>query len=57
VISGNADAGLWMHTGGNATMRDCEISGNDAGVLAHDQGQGTFTGNTLTGNANGAWEI
>jgi len=57
VISGNADAGFWMHTGGNATMRDCEISGNDAGVLAHDQGQGTFTGNTLTGNANGAWEI
>jgi len=39
-------------------IRDCEIrDGSDRGVLVSDQGQGTFTGNTLTGNARGAWDV
>ena len=58
VISGNAFAGVQIKTGGNPTVRGCEIRDNkEAGVFVYEQGQGTFTGNTLTGNASGAWRI
>ncbi|NBT26669.1 MAG: hypothetical protein EBT09_08985 [Actinobacteria bacterium] len=56
VISGNA-LGVDIRTGGNLTVRDCEIRDNLVGVFVHDSGQGTFTGNTLTGNAWAAWRI
>ena len=58
VISGNALSGVQIKTGGNPTVRDCEIrDSKQAGVYFHEQGQGTFTGNTLTGNPSGAWVI
>ena len=58
VISGNGRSGVVILTGGNATVRDCGIRDNrQAGVRVYDQGQGTFTGNTLAGNASGAWYI
>ena len=58
MISGNAKAGVAIVTGGNPTVRDCEIRENGyEAVWVYEQGQGTFTGNTLTGNARGAWDI
>ena len=58
VISGNANAGVDIKTGGNPVVRDCEIrDGKGSGVRVYEQGQGTVTGNTLTGNARGAWNI
>ncbi len=33
------------------------MNGQSTGVFVLEQGQGTFTGNTLTGNASGAWVI
>ena len=58
VIAGNALMGVQIRTGGNPVVRDCEIRDNKGyGVSVLEQGQGTFTGNTLTGNANGAWYI
>ena len=58
VASGSRYAGVEITTGGNPVVRDYEIrDGKQGGVFVHSQGQGTFTGNTLTGNANGAWVI
>ena len=58
MICGNAKEGVSITTGGNPTVRDCEIrDGKSGGVYVYEQGQGTFTGNTLTGNASGAWNI
>ena len=58
VIAGNGLMGVQIRTGGNPTVRDCEIRDNKGyGVSVLEQGQGTFTGNTLTGNANGPWYI
>jgi len=49
---------VWIRTGGDLTVRDCEISDNkEGGVAVHDLGRGTFTGNTLSGNAQSQWEI
>ena len=58
MISGNALSGVEISEGGNPVVRDCQIrDGKSAGVQVYEQGQGTFTGNTLTGNARGAWNI
>ena len=46
--------GAWA----NPLIRKCTIrDSRDAGVRVSDQGQGTFTANTLEGNARGAWDI
>ena len=58
VIRDNTGAGVWIGDGGNPAVRDCEIRDNKAaGVCIWLKGQGTFTGNTLKGNARGAWDI
>jgi hypothetical protein len=58
VISGNAGPGVAIRKDGNPTVRDCEIrDGKSVGVAVWEHGQGAFTGNTLAGNARGAWGI
>ena len=51
VISGNAIAGVWIRTGGNPVVRDCEIRDNLGGVFVYDQGQGTIEKCVISGNA------
>jgi len=58
VISGNGWHGVLTRQFGHPVIRDCEIRDNGrSGVIIEKLGQGTFTGNTLTGNHGGAWLV
>ena len=58
VISGNANAGVAITTGGNPVVRDCEIrDGKQSGVNVFEQGQGTIEKCVISGNALAGVEI
>ena len=58
MVMGNTNGGVSLVYEANPTFRDCSIRDNGGnGVNVSDGGQGTFIGNTLAGNARGAWRI
>lgn len=57
-IHRNAISGIDVREGGNPTVKGCTIrDGKVYGVYIYRGGNGTFQGNTLSGNAKGAWRI
>lgn len=58
-IAGNAKAGVEVRTGGAAEVRGCAITGNgyQAVWIVGADSTGSFTGNDLRGNVEGAWGI
>ena len=53
----NLKSGVEIRTSGNPVVRTCTIrDGKGSGVFVW-KGLGTFSGNTLTGNARGPWDI
>ena len=56
-MTANEWGGMGIADGGNPTVRQNRIMGNGQfGVWVND-GLGTFTGNTLTNNTDGAWNV